>query len=418
MARVRGRSDPLAWVYLGEKTNDLVPDYSVKYWTSQPYYEKCIDEVHPGPPFKTGGGLLVLKKTLTRGFTPSLNLTGAAGRRYTGMLTTRTFVPNSHQNQDLDTALSANPSLTDSELSAYGSTGYARFKPGKPKANAGQFIAELRDLPTIPLKFGKKAVFSLAGLAGLPVENRRKLQGFRELRKEIGSQYLNVQFGWLPFVKDLQDMYKLQRNLDRHLNQLKRDNGKTVRRKGQVSSEEDSNVFVDTGLNLLYPALTSEYYSPVFGGVKTTTVSTSTRVWFSAAFKYYISDIGTPQWTRRAKAALFGLNPSPELLWEVMPFSWLIDWFSNTGDVISNMSENAAENLVASHAFVMAESNYDYVVNEVQPMAGGSNLEVTTTFNRVTKQRIRGNPYDFGITPTTLSGKQKLILGALGISRT
>ena len=124
--------------------------------------------------------------------------------------------------------------------------------------------------------------------------------------------------------------------------------------------------------------------------------------------------------------ALFGLNPTPSLLWEVLPWSWLIDWFSNVGDVVSNMSSNAVDNLVAHYAYVMrtqtVQTTYtayykcDTGTTGAYKCSGGEGT-CTATKLTVTKSRAKATPYGFGVSFGGLSAYQVSILGALGMSR-
>jgi hypothetical protein len=295
--------------------------------------------------------------------------------------------------------------LTPIDYSSLESKGYAKFRPGKPEANFGQFLGELSMIPTIPLRQILKA--------------RNHLDRFRGM----GGEYLNVQFGWLPFVKDLQDMYKLTMNLDKRLAQLRRDNGRSVRRRGSVYVAPVGSTVVNTTTSTggyMYPSYTTASYFTL-NMQRTVYTTDETKAWFSARFRYFVRDIGSLRWENRAVAALFGLNPTPSLLWELLPFSWLIDWAVNVGDVLSNMSSNAVDNLVAEYAYTMVSRTLTEKVSEqgIMKLSNGSPFPVAATASRIreTKQRFRASPFGVGLVPGSLSGKQALILSALGISR-
>lgn len=295
------------------------------------------------------------------------------------------------------------------DTSVYGAKGWRKFRPGKAGANVGQFLVELRDIPLIPLR--------------KLIQARSSLERFRSM----GGEYLNIQFGWFPFLQDLRDILNTSRDLDRLLKQLRRDNGKRVRRKGSVStSPKDSTI---TSLTVsgssLTPALPTGYYAPggpvARGAYANRIVSTEEQAWFSAAFRYWIPDIDSPDWESRAMRALYGVNPTPSLLWEVLPWSWLIDWAANVGDVLANMSSNAADNLVADYAFVMLHKKTSTKVEAYDVLLNGgsspSGYSASAEEVQETKTRVAASPYGFGLVPGDLSGRQQLILGALGISR-
>jgi hypothetical protein len=251
----------------------------------------------------------------------------------------------------------------------------------------------------------------------------QRLDGYRHL----GGEYLNAVFGWKPFVNDLIKMYFLYQTIDKRLAQLVRENGKAIRRKATVEDDVTGNQVVT---NYSFP-WANVIGAPANGGTGKTRYTvetrTTTRVWFSGSFRYYVPDIGSSQWTARAYAALFGALPTPELLWEVLPWSWLIDWFSNVGDVISNCSTNAVDNLTLRYSFIMKHVSTSTTCTS-SVWADASTLPsdnwraaantFTTTKLVETKVRVGGgNPFGLNVSLPSLSLYQLSILAALGISR-
>jgi len=116
---------------------------------------------------------------------------------------------------------------------------------------------------------------------------------------------------------------------------------------------------------------------------------------------------------------LTGLSLDPDTLWNLAPWSWAVDWFSNTGDVISNLTDRGLYGLVMRYGYVMEHTITTDTYTLVQPSSPtakkmlGSPLRVITE----TKQRRGANPYGFGVSWDGLSPFQGSILAALGISR-
>jgi hypothetical protein len=304
-------------------------------------------------------------------------------------------------------------------------TARARTRPGRPMAGLGQFLIELRDLPTVPGKARyRTGQWRKMSLPSLGWYLRDTVAKFRAL----GPEYLNIVFGWEPFVRDLREVYNLWKRVDREMASLIRNNRKGVRRKVTL---EDSTSTSQTETHYAYP------FANVWGGPpfwtaghthhKVTTV-TRKRVWYAAQYMHWIPNPTSSQWTIRARLALFGALPTPELLWEVMPWSWLIDWFSNAGDVISNVSPTAVD-YVTMYSFLMehtlvtkehtSECQWDPKIFPAQNIniPGGSHTFSTT--NRVeSKARVGSvNPFGLGVQLPSLTGRQLGILAALGLSR-
>lgn len=294
-----------------------------------------------------------------------------------------------------------------SEVAPHFAKGWKRARPGNPAVEAGQWLAELRDLPSIPLR----AIARLGWFRGL------------------GSEYLNVHFGWKPFVKDLIGMYETYRDLNKLLSQLVKDNGRGVRRRRKLGDTTDTSSVVTNSSTLaaFMPAISNG--ALMANSVLTVETTTRERIWFAGRFRYYVPDIGSDQWTRRASLALFGLNPTPSLLWEVLPWSWLVDWFSNVGDVVSNLSTNAVDNLVADYAYIMREKTVSQVASAHGSWVGygapgdpsyywpSGTASAMSVHSVTTKSRDRGTPYGLGLTWDGLSPYQQSILAALGMSR-
>lgn len=296
-----------------------------------------------------------------------------------------------------------------SVASGHGATGFKRARPGQPKADIATFIGELRE-----------------GLPAIPLRLYRQLRGFRG----AGSEYLNAQFGWLPMVRDIQKMYETYRDLEKLLQQLIRDNGRGIRRRRElVNSTTVSSVTNTSSSGSAFAGCYPQpFWTAIISGSSRSITDTieQEHVWFAGRFRYYIPDVGTSQWRRRATRALFGVNPTPEVLWNLLPWSWLIDWFGNVGDVMSNLASNAAENCVADYAFVMRERT-----TLKQTVCTGSwNARLTNGYNvpagsyecrlddQITRKvRVGADPYGFNFGFDGLSAYQASILAALGVSR-
>lgn len=388
-SRKRGRATP---IYLGTYV-------TAKYRTNSEN-EDCVDSLHKGPPYLQGGGLN-LRKASIKWITSPIALTESDGSiGYNGLITSN-IAWNGVDWSPLGSGLLNSSHSPDHESD--GARGWSRFKPGKPVAGLGQAIGEARQLPSIP----------------------RLREAVRTARK-FGSEVLNLQFGWGPVISDVRKAITMALSQEKALNQLKRDNGKWVRRAGTISNTESVSG-QSSGVDSGYPIFTSSHY--YYGGSNPGrydyALTVRRRRWFEAQFRYWIPDIGTYSGDRRALRALWGLNVTPGLVWELTPWSWLIDWFSNIGDVIDNVSLNAADNLVAKWAFNMTHVEYEHRVKStinIKQYDGNGGIylephEVGVVQTATMKLRNVASPFGFGVELNGLSPKQLMILAALGLSR-
>lgn len=328
-------------------------------------------------------------------------------------------------------------------------TAFARTRPGRPVADLGVFLWELRDLPQVPgrsyfrtIPKGTPFGSYLSVLrdqawrfASLSSSAWKVAKAARWLGHSAGSEFLNLRFGWQPFLGDLRKLYELQRSIDRRLATLVRNNGRWRRRTATLADESTLQYDVFDVPYLYWGVLGGgpDHYLRTAHTFRQVTTRTTTKRWFVGSYRYWVPDIGSSEWTRRAVAHLYGVTPTPKLIWQAMPWSWLADWFSNMGDIVSNLSVNSVGYPVLRWSYLMetrtttvtavahcdhqgygspGDANY-------WPEAKGQRF--ASEYREVRKLRVPGgNPFGFGLPSfswTGLSTGQRATLAALGVSR-
>lgn len=373
-----------------------------------------MDETHPGPPYRSGGNLSIFSfddhgsEVKHQGVIDQPWILNYVWH-YTGG-----FICN-YRIRDFDVVLtSANlaseanapgtvfPSRTNAD--AYGATGWNRFAPGNPTADLGVFVGEIRDVPRMLLdtaRFFQNAWKAIGGTLKKP-------------SKALAGHWLSLQFGWLPFVNDLRRFYKTYRNLESQIQRIKTRNGQWHRVGGTVLNQVDE-VTMGTSATLTahWPCPTSHFLAnPAISGSHTARYVLSQRVWFEGAFRYWIPDIDSPQWRYRAIAELYGAMPNPALIWELTPFSWLVDWVSNVGDVLANLDTGYAQNLTARYAYSMKEYLLQGEVESTLALKAGI-LYGLWKFPVSWKTRVGASRFGFGLTDADFSARQWAILAAI-----
>lgn len=240
--------------------------------------------------------------------------------------------------------------------------------------------------------------------------------------------YLNYQFGWKPFVKDLIDWFNTIKKIDKMVRYARDHNGKWIRRKGNLRNEQTTEVkYVASCCN---PLLNTYFHNPA----AQTRVVTKTwdKIWFVGVMKFYIPDLDQDPadsvLTSRLLRRLYGLELGPSVVWELTPWSWLTDWCLNIGNIISNLEMSAYDNLVAKYAYVMRHKGViDYYYhaesyNIDNPASNCTTTKKSDVFTSTaqcgfeTKERAPASFWGFG-TSDELSLKQAAILAALGLSK-
>jgi len=307
------------------------------------------------------------------------------------------------------------PPSSDAVLNAFGTHAIAVTIPTNPLSGMGVFIGELRDLPKAPLMNTIKNLKS--NLKRMKRDTRGKLRG---LSQDVAGEYLNGVFGWAPLISDLKKFCKVVKHHERYIDQFQKGSGKLIRRK--YTAPEDSTTTVQatnliSGHPLVHAALYDHY------GKALLTVTAKTKRWFSGAYTYYLPKVDT--WLGRAAHAealenhLYGGRVTPDLLYKLAPWSWALDWVTNTGDIIHNWSAFQNDGLVLQYGYVMETktTTYEYSLSDLG-FVGSPPLNLTQSLIFTTKARRRATPYGFGLNAAGFSNKQWSIIAALGISRT
>jgi len=311
------------------------------------------------------------------------------------------------------------PNLDGDVVADHGASAWNRFKPKTHDVDALQFLVELRELPR-QLKTTAKGFRDV-------YKSMRSRKAARELfmPKNLADQFLNEQFGWVPFLSDLNKLYKTYNRYDDRVRTLRKNNGRWLRRGGTVMNvQEESDVYSTGGYaGLVYPQLPFSFYAG-YPFVQSTLYSTvERRVWFEGSFKYYLPEFDSDNRAYHGqygdvmrKARLYGLMVNPEIIYNLTPWTWLIDWFTNVGDNISNVVSIVNERLVARYAYIMNHSRR-HVINTSRININGGPRTCIWIQEIESKSRDRASPFGFSLSGSSLTPRQLLILAALGITR-
>lgn len=282
-------------------------------------------------------------------------------------------------------------------LSQRGTTAIANTTPTNPAFSAAAALGELRE-----------------GLPSLPGKSVLKGKGHP---KGIADEYLNFEFGVKPMLSDGRKLVEAHKKSEKILAQLYRDSGRLVRRRFTFPSEETTTTKVTPEV---YPwgQLQQAY---LFGrGTLVTTIKETKKYWFSGGYTYFFPK--QEGWHRKIAELekVYGVIPDAADLWQLTPWSWAVDWVSNTGDLIQNMTSFSQDSLVLRYGYIMCRTDYEVTdtwTGDLKIGPAWSRTEISSRWRYVSKQRLQATPYGFGFTGFDFSTRQKAIIAALGISR-
>lgn len=297
-------------------------------------------------------------------------------------------------------------SSSESSLRSAGATAISRCKPTSSTVEASTAVGELVK----------------EGLPYLPMSGTWRPRTQRALN--AGSEYLNVEFGWQPLVDEITGFSNLVSKSGSILNQYEQDKGQVIRREYGFPYEEHTGWPTTIGNVAPYGANPSVGGGPgvTQNGVWQKWSSTTRRRWFSGAFVYglpsSIAGSGSiPDLAAKADK-LLGLSLTPDVLWNLTPWSWAIDWFTNTGDVLSNVGDMMSQGLSMKYGYLMEQTTSRTTYSLKGAIINGKPVNVPDSYVEVTtKTRVKASPFGFGVTWDGFSPYQASILAALGISR-
>jgi len=331
---------------------------------------------------------------------------------------------NSYQDTQYSTLASKIKEYThngssDNDLLAMGTTAIARTRPNESGFSSSQALAELlkdgipfRDLVT---KKRWEEIYSII----------RKRGAAAHSIKELADVFLEGEFGLAPLVSDIESMVRLVENSDKLTSKLHRDSlfGGTRTRYTFDSSTSSSSVNYGHLPNNFFQGDDPRWLTNSTGVTKMTT-TTVKKQWFSGAWAIFMPDASPAennlhQLSERLKTD-WGVDWDIETIWNLAPWSWLVDWEFNMGDVIRNFSHFSDDSVLLRYGYIMesAKTTRSFaretaMVNDLNPTEAPFAFDVIST----RKHRLRATPYGFGKTFGGLSNLQKAILAAIGVTR-
>lgn len=300
-------------------------------------------------------------------------------------------------------------SSSDSQMDALGTTAIARCKPASSHASLAESLFELKR----------------EGLPKLVGATLWKARTDKARRRAVGGEHLNVEFGYKPLANDIADSAIVVWNADALIKQYHRDAGKKVRRTYSFPSIVQSSSYVfdsSASAHIMGSAGVLADFAQLNKGKVILTETSETRVWFSGSFTYHMA---IDPFTMAAMSdrqgplrKLLGLELTPETIWNLAPWSWAVDWVSNTGDVISNLQSWSRDGMVLHYGYIMEHKISTATWTFIGPtgwLGGGRPPQVT--FVTEVKKRRKATPFGFGLKTSGFTGRQLSIIAALGLSK-
>jgi hypothetical protein len=183
----------------------------------------------------------------------------------------------------------------------------ALMNPSKPAVDLPVFLWEFKDFPRMLQQLGR-------------VLNRQVKAS------DVAGGYVAWSFGWAPLISDVGKLLNLSKLINDRARYLER----LADRKGVRRKLGKHGPFTTTLSDRVYLGhIPGEWYRASRKVVEEGEYWASGKLNLKGALP---TGFDERRW-QAARAAL-GLNLSAASLWEALPWSWLIDYFSNVGDIL------------------------------------------------------------------------------------
>lgn len=300
----------------------------------------------------------------------------------------------------------------------------------KRSFNLAYQIAELKDLPRLLRDIGNFQHL-------LESYIKRPLQKLAELDKDIASLNLSWEFGVKSLISAHKGLMELPEKATKRLNYL-------IERSGKISSGRSSKKWLNFEVDQDLP--TFEFLLPPWIEASKQTVERQFDIELRCVVEQTIQfpKLAVPSISNTDYLKLIGAVPRVEDFYNILPFTWLFDWFGGLGAYIDIMDAVHSDRQIINYGFLTV------VFTEV--LTHTAELKVTSTYLRTRtglnpgdpliveeyKETVKAMPYlktytrkyqqrvdlgslegvkSFGFFQTNLSDFQSKILGSLTSQR-
>jgi hypothetical protein len=265
-------------------------------------------------------------------------------------------------------------------------------------------------------------------IPGILKNYRRALFDYQSKTRSLryaGNEYLNIQFGWQPLITEYVNAISVLMNIDRMVY------AESNRRK-RIWDGPSTTSRLDNGLRSLsydpIPAGTGEKFKVTTGTpdlahpIRTLSVTKSLvkeDYKFSARYSSLVKpnsrSIGFAEKAEETLRAI-GLVDDPSLVWELTPWSWLIDWCANIGTSLVNahtLSPLSGRHSVDYAYFTtqlteLVEEEISSIVVDDAGWVRNTHTVVRprSYYSTVSRTRSRATPFGFGTQLGSISAQQ------------
>lgn len=332
---------------------------------------------------------------------------------------------------------------TDDDLKGIAGQMIRSIRPTAPDFRLARFLGELRDAHKMfsPNSYFLRPSGKKPGRPAVPLKESVPSFYLKERGALVGSAYLNYQFAVKPTWNDIQRAAQAVIDSAQTVEQFVRDSANEVHRSSTRRLGDNSVSFDGSGWTTIAPfTLVNNPKGQVLvsgnpGASNSNVAKPSINSYASyrsqirsfSTFRYYMGDphgfLGRLESYVGEAERVVGLQGDLKTLYDLTPFSWLLDWHVDISGLLGYQQDVADYSLVAQRAGWVYEVNA-WGSAALVPYGASDNLHrnlrmtgVQSNIEYKYSYRKAGSPYDMDLSGWSTYGPfQWSILAAMGLS--
>jgi len=230
------------------------------------------------------------------------------------------------------------------------------WSPHKRTTTLFRNIVELRDIPR-SLASLQSTLFNLKSLyTSLSKESLRRIVfDLKRTSKDIPNEYLSFHFGWKQTYKDVMELLESPAKLSKKYSFL-------IKQAGKPTTFRLKRDFV-SGLSEGLPNFSYDD-TPIEYDIKTRTRlerTTELRLVINATFDF--PPLNIISFGRNNLLDRLGLVPRPTDFYNLIPWTWLVDWFTGLGNYVELIDNMAGDTSLINWGMITGKTTGKLVTN-------------------------------------------------------
>jgi hypothetical protein len=277
--------------------------------------------------------------------------------------------------------------------------------PGiKPELSLINSLIELKDFKTLP-----RTLSSIATMSKHLIKAPGRYP-LKKVMKVCADAYLQDKFNIAPLISDIMGVYDTFKSIPAKANRLRKDAGtvKHLHYRKDLSAEYPPIIISGSGNPLpTYYVLAGHQANWNIQGLYTLNQFT-----VSMSYKFFLPDMSEKELLARAYLDSLGVNLNPQIIWNAIPWSFVVDWLVGIGPWLSKLQMRNIEPEVH-----MMGCSASWHQKRTSSFSGGQSGSTIATWNEDLYIRVPTSPSLSLFQTSGLSLTESSLALALALTR-